>query len=154
DTYVCIPTLAKGGSPGCTEVGKVASLRPDRVKAELEKTSFVVPSERLSSEAWALKSDRESALFAKILRKGNRLGDYVHRKMFYGIKTGLNEAFEISDAQLAAIRRCSPNSTALIKPFVGGQNIRRYHTDSDVRFLIVLPAGWTKGQMQMGKPAR
>ena len=53
-------------------------------------------SERLSAEAWSLKSDEEAKVFAKILRAGKPLGEYVDRKMFYGVKTGFNEAFEIS----------------------------------------------------------
>jgi len=153
DTYVCIPTLSKGGPQRTVEICKVTSLKPDKVKEELEKVSFLIPSERLSSETWALKSDEESAVFAKILQKGNPLGSYVHRKMFYGIKTGFNEAFEISREQAAAFRRPSSNCMPLIKPFLGGQNIRRYQINGNDRYLIVVPAGWTQKQMREANPA-
>jgi hypothetical protein len=67
--------------------------------------------------------------------------------LFYGIKTGLNEAFEVSAEERAALIKSSAASKLLIKPFLGGQDIRRYCLEDDGRFLIVIPCGWTREQM-------
>ena len=67
--------------------------------------------------------------------------------MFYGIKTGLNEAFEVSLDQRAALVKKSPRTAALIKRFLGGQDIRRYSTTKINRYLIVIPSGWTRRQV-------
>jgi hypothetical protein len=98
-----------------------------------------------------LKSDEEAAVFAKISRAGTPLGKYVEGKMFYGVKTGLNEAFEISDAQRTALTKSSAANKALIKPFAGGQDIRRYRIDDKGRYMIVVPSGWTRQQMRKSK---
>jgi hypothetical protein len=71
--------------------------------------------------------------------------------MFYGIKTGFNEAFEITSEQYKAIVRRSPKSAILMKPFLGGQDIRRYYVEWDGRYLIVVPAGWTRQTMLASK---
>ena len=43
----------------------------------------------------------------------------------------------------------------LLKPLVGGENIRRYHIESAGEHLIVIPCGWTRAQMTVaGHPLR
>jgi hypothetical protein len=147
DTYVCIPLLAKEAQPRRIEVSRVDSPAVRDLSRHVAAHQFTIPHERLSPEAWALKSDGEAAVFAKVMRMGKPLGKYLENKMFYGVKTGLNEAFEISAQQRAAILEASAESAALIKPFLGGQDIRRYMIGANRRHLIVIPSGWTRRQM-------
>jgi TaqI-like C-terminal specificity domain len=85
------------------------------------------------------------------MKAGKPLGDYVERKFFSGIKTGLNEAFEISEVQRAALVSSSRAARVLIKPFLGGQDIRRYFVNNDGRHLITIPCGWTRRQLESVK---
>ena len=147
DTYVCIPLLAKGAKQSRVEVSKVTSLKNLKLAEHVAANRFTISHERLSPEAWSLKSDAEAAVFSKVMRAGKPLGEYVERKIFYGLKTGLNEAFEVTAVQRTALTKSSPDSKALIKPFLGGQDIRRYCLEDDGRFLIVIPCGWTRQQM-------
>ena len=151
DTYVCIPLLAKEAQPRRVEVSRVDSGAIRDLSEHVAANHFAIPQDRLSPEAWALKSDEEAAAFAKVMRAGTSLGAYLKGKMFYGVKTGLNEAFEISDQQRAKILKVSPESAALIKPFLGGQDIRRYLVENNGRHLIVIPSGWTRRQMARAK---
>jgi hypothetical protein len=148
DTYVCIPLLARGAKQGRVEVSRVHSGETRNIAEYVAASHYTIPAERLSAEAWSLKSDEEAAVFAKVSRIGKPLGRYVESKMFYGVKTGLNEAFEISDAQRIVLTRSSAANRALIKPFVGGQDIRRYRIDDKGRYMIVVPSGWTRRQMR------
>ncbi|MBI4662938.1 MAG: Eco57I restriction-modification methylase domain-containing protein [Verrucomicrobia bacterium] len=147
DTYVSIPLLAKGAKQPRVEVARVTSLKNLKLPEHVTANCFRISQERLSPEAWSLKSDAEAAVFTKIMKVGRPLGDYVERKMFYGIKTGLNKAFEITSAARATLIKSSPSSQALIKPFLGGQDIRRYAVEDGGRFLIIIPCGWTRTQM-------
>lgn len=147
DTYVCIPLLARGTKQGRVEVSKIPSLEVRNLSEYFASNHYTIPHERLSPEAWSLKSDEEAAVFAQIMTVGKPLGDYVERKMFYGIKTGLNEAFEISEQQRGSIIKWCPASKLFIKPFLGGRDIRRYLINNDGRYLIVIPSGWTKQQI-------
>jgi len=151
DTYVCVPLLAKGAKQSRVEVSKVTSLQNLKLPEYVAANRFTIPHERLSPEAWSLKSDAEAAVFAKVMKAGKPLGDYVEREIFYGLKTGLNEAFEVTGAQRTALIKSSPDSKALIKPFLGGQDIRHYCIKDDGRFLIVIPCGWTREQMAKAK---
>lgn len=147
DTYVCIPLLAKGAKQSRVEVSQVKSLKNLKLSEYVPANHFDIPHERLTAEAWSLKSDAEAAVFAKMMKAGKPLGDYVERKMFYGVKTGFNEAFEIGLAERSSLTKASPETKFLIKQFLGGQEIRRYFVEGDPRFIILIPCGWTKEQM-------
>lgn len=71
--------------------------------------------------------------------------------MFYGLKTGLNEAFEVSDERRKQLLHRHAASATLIKPLLGGQDIRRYYIEDSKRYLITIPSGWTRAQYSRAK---
>jgi len=153
DTYVCIPLIAKGTmvKPPQIEICKIPSLEIQNLMTYVAEHSFSIPADRFSNDAWALKSDAEAAVFEKIMGAGRPLGEYVDHKMFYGLKTGLNEAFVITAQQRREIVKQSPASASLIKPFLGGEDIRRYHIEDDGKLMVVIPCGWTRAELSKGK---
>jgi type I restriction-modification system DNA methylase subunit len=151
DTYVCVPLLAKHDQPVRVEICNASEAAIEGLEEYVATNLYTIPHERLSAEAWAIKSDSEARVFENLMSRGKSLGDYLERRMFYGIKTGFNEAFEITSEQYKAIVRRSPKSAILMKPFLGGQDIRRYYVEWDGRYLIVVPAGWTRQTMLASK---
>ena len=147
DTYVCIPLLAKTKQPPRIEVSRIPSLDFASLDDSAIDHRFTIPQERLAEGAWSLKSDEEAAVFEKVMKAGKPLGEYVEGKFFRGLLTGLNEAFEISNAQRESFTAQSPKSRSLIKRFFGGQNILKYRIEDVGRNLVVVPAGWTRQQM-------
>ena len=81
DTYVCIPLLGKGAVQMPVEVSKVDSVGIGNLSEYVTANAFTIPHERLSSEAWALKSDEEAAVFTKLVKAGKPLGEYVERQV-------------------------------------------------------------------------
>jgi hypothetical protein len=148
DTYVCIPLLERGGKQGRVEVSRVPSLDLPDLSEHAAKNHYLIPGDRLSDEAWSLKSDEEAALFDKVMRQGKPLGKYVDGKMFYGLKTGLNEAFVIDQAASNVITEVDPVSDNFIHPLLGGQDIRRYEIRNKGQYLIVIPCGYTTQMMK------
>ncbi|HLP03763.1 MAG TPA: N-6 DNA methylase [Opitutaceae bacterium] len=148
DTYVCIPVLSKTAQPEKVQACRIRSLEFENLGAVTSREAYAIPASRLTTEAFSVKSDAEAAVFDKIVRSGTPLGQIVGKKFFRGILSGLTEAFEVSDEQKAAITKASPQCASLIKPFVGGQNVRRYYLEDEGRNLIVVPSGWTRAQMK------
>jgi hypothetical protein len=146
DTYVCIPLLAKGEKQSTVQISKVDSLEIINLTEHVAANYIVIPHDRLSSQAWSLKSDMEAALFAKVMRAGQPLGDYVDRKLFYGIKTGLNEAFIIDTETKKGLISKDKKNIELIKPLLGGQDIRRYRFHKPNLWLI-----FTRRGVEIGK---
>lgn len=147
DTYVCIPLLVRGEQPTNIEVGKVQTLDREKVWGEMSRTEFLVSPEQLNRQGWMLRSEGETAAFHKIIDCAVPLGQYIGGKMFYGIKTGFNDAFVVTAAQRDEI--CAKNSACspLIHPFRSGEDIREYFIESPDCWLIVVPSGWTRGAM-------
>ncbi len=148
DTYVCIPVLSKTPQTEKTQACRIHSLEFESLEAVVARDTYTIPAERLTAEAFSVKSNAEASVFEKIVRAGTPLGHIVGKKFFRGILSGLTAAFEITDEQRASIVKTSPQSAALIKPFVGGQNVRRYHLEAEGRNLIVIPCGWTRSQLK------
>jgi hypothetical protein len=146
DTYVCIPILSKTPQAQRVEIARVESLKQTDWSAALSKCDYTIPHSRLSARAWSLDTDAQDALFTKVMKTGKALGQYLGGKMFYGIKTGLNEAFVITDEKRNELVR-NTATAPLIHPVVGGENIRRYVIEHDGEHLIVMPSGWTRAKM-------
>jgi hypothetical protein len=150
DTYVCIPVFAKTSPEQTVQICKVPSLSNLRLDELVSAQSYTAPLSQFTTESWSLASKAERATFEKILRVGKPLGEVVGGRIYYGIKTGLNEAFEIDRAKRDAIVRACPPAKDIVRPFFGGQNIRRYYAEDAGRFLISMPSGWTAEQMLSG----
>ena len=136
DTYVCIPLLSKTKQLPRVEVARVPSLTVRDVDAYVQDNKYTVPHERLSAEAWALKPDEDAAVFAKIMTAGKPLGDYVGRRFFRGVTSGLNEAFVIDSETRRRLIGRDKRSVDLIKPVLCGEDVRRYFFRDRKQWLI------------------
>ena len=70
------------------------------------------------------------------LIKGTAKGDNLS---FLTIKTGLNDAFVVNRATRDAIVEAGRNSEELLKPFLRGENIKRWRLEAEDLFLINTP---------------
>jgi hypothetical protein len=143
DTYVCIPLIVKGVTEPLPRIQacRIPSLQVTSLTPYVAENSFTIPTERFSAAAWALKSDAEAAVFEKVMKAGTPLGDYVQRKFFRGVTTGLNEAFVIDTATREGLIAKDPRSSELIKPLLVGEDIRRYVFRQKDQWLIFTRRG-------------
>jgi hypothetical protein len=141
DIYVCIPHFVKGPQPSRVSISKVKSLDFLGLDAQVAANSYEIPRERLTPDVWSLKSDEETAVFEKIAKRGIPLGEYVKGRIYYGVKTGLNEAFVIDSVTRNALIEKDAGSAELIKPLLGGENIRRWFYTQEDRWLIFTRRG-------------
>jgi hypothetical protein len=72
---------------------------------------------------------------------GTPLAVYVDRKIFYGVKTGLNKAFIIDTETRNQLIATDPRSAELIKPVLGGEDIRRWVFRQKDEWLIFTRRG-------------
>jgi hypothetical protein len=126
DTYVCIPILARGPQPERVPVCRVGSLDFSDLGQYVDEHAYTIPPSQLSDDAWSVRSEAELAVFGKIMARGRPLGEYVGNVFFRGVTTGLNEAFIIDSATRAQLIGQDKRSAELIKPLLGGEDIRRY----------------------------
>ena len=90
----------------------------------------------LDSVNWTLADENEIELITKMNSKGKPLGDVIGHKIFRGIVSGLTKAFVIDKQTRDTLIENNPESAEIIKPFLNGKDIRRYHIDFKNSFLI------------------
>ena len=89
-------------------------------------------------EPWAILSPAELALKRKIEEVGKPLKDW-DISIYRGIVTGCNEAFVINEAEREELIAQDPRSAEIIKPFLRGRDIKRYHIQWEGLYLLFIP---------------
>lgn len=136
DTYVCIPLLSRRKQPSRIEIARVTSLDFEDLGPYVAQRIYTIPAIRLTSHAWSLKSDAENKVFEKIMKAGMPLGDFVDRRFFRGVTTGLNEAFVIDGKTRKALIAKDKRSAKLIKPLLAGEDVRKWTFNATDAWLI------------------
>jgi hypothetical protein len=104
----------------------------------VQQEGYEVPWSRFESDAWSLESPAVDELMQKIKSVGTPLKDFIGMKPLYGIKTGFNEAFLIEDEIKKEIVQENPKSTEIIKPYLRGQDIKRWNPKWQNLWIILL----------------
>ena len=94
--------------------------------AAVAKATYALPRIHFTKENWTLEPPAVVALLDEIKSAGIRLKDYVGGEPFYGIKTGLDEVFLINTAKRDQLLTEDPSLSALIRPYLRGQDIDRW----------------------------
>jgi type I restriction-modification system DNA methylase subunit len=103
----------------------------------VSQNSFPVVWSRFSEKAWSLEPPAVEDLMHKIKQVGIPLKDFAGVKPYRGITTGLNEAFFIDDFTKTEILKLDPNSIEIIKPYVRGQDIKRWSSEWESLWMIL-----------------
>ena len=144
-TYPAIITLRKGERSAAEGELRYLTVRklPEDLGKAFEEEGLAMPRERLAESTWRFESDLLEAIRAKIASGRPTLAD-VFRPPLYGIKTGLNDAFVLTHEQRDRIiarakRTHGDRSSELIKPFLIGENLKRWRIESDDLWLVYTP---------------
>jgi len=122
---------------------QVKTLKFSSLEEYVEQNGVDAEKQSLDNNGWNLAGTKETELLNKIKSAGIPLGEYVRGKIYYGIKTGLNEAFVIDSATRERLIAEDPKSAEVINPFLAGREIKRYRTPEMNNFLIFFPKGFT-----------
>lgn len=101
------------------------------------KQATIVPQTTFGIEPWRLESPALLRLLdhLKDERVSTPLDKYIGGNVFYGVKTGLNEAFVIDAVTRERLLK-DPRSKEIIKPFLRGRDIAQWTTRPVTSWLI------------------
>jgi hypothetical protein len=140
-TYPAIFTARKGNArEGSLSFLKIDDVLPNDIGANFAEKSQKMPRARLGSGSWQLENDALARLRAKIVSGKRTLGE-VYGAPLYGIKTGLNEAFVIDTPTRDRLVKQHKKSAELLMPLLRGEDVKRWHVESEGLFLINTPRG-------------
>jgi hypothetical protein len=89
-------------------------------------------------DSWVILSPIEQRIKAKIEAVGTPLKDW-DIQINYGIKTGCNEAFIISEEKRKELIEQDPKSADIIRPILRGRDIKRYGYEFADLYLLFIP---------------
>ena len=143
-TYPAIITLCKGGTKdGALAFLKIGDVLPKDLDAEFAADATTMPRARLGAGSWQFENDKLARLRDKIVKGKKTLGE-VYGAPLYGIKTGFNEAFVVNQETRDRLVKRDKKSMRLLKPFLRGDNIKRWRVEPEGLFLINTPKGKVK----------
>ncbi|WP_199089796.1 TaqI-like C-terminal specificity domain-containing protein [Bosea sp. ASV33] len=154
---IAYPTILVGtrkSSPGMPRLNEtIQSLNWTPIEGEDPKESvkrfperfaveaFAMPQADLLPGGWQLEPQAERELLARLRAGGTPLGEWCRGRFYYGIKTGLNEAFVVDGAKRAELIAADPKSDEIIKPFLRGRDVRRWKVEPADKWLIFTRRG-------------
>jgi type I restriction-modification system DNA methylase subunit len=137
-TYPAIVTLRKGGQDDGTLTYLNARALPDNLNRVFDQQSMTMPRDRLGSGTWRFESDLLDNIRAKMAAGRKTLAE-TYGAPLRGIITGFNDAFILKRVQRDILVKRDPRSVDLLKPFLIGENLKRWHVESDDLWLIYTP---------------
>jgi len=105
---------------------------PEVIRSEISK----MPESAFAGTNWSLSTSSGQAIMDRLKSNSIPLGEYVGGRIRRGILTGFNEAFIIGGPTRARLIAEDPKSAEIIKPFVVGEDVRKYMLDFQDRYLI------------------
>jgi hypothetical protein len=137
--YPCILRVSNETPVGEFFASKVTSLDFSSLDEYVTKNCHLISSKTLTEDGWTLENKQIQSILDKIQKSGKSLEEFVQGKIFYGIKTGLNEAFVIDEETKDKFIKEDPKNAKIIKPFLIGKDIKRYRELKSNKYLIYLP---------------
>ncbi|WP_430014630.1 Eco57I restriction-modification methylase domain-containing protein [Microcystis ichthyoblabe FBCC-A1114] len=122
-------------------VSKIKSLKFNSLIDVINDLSYYVCENSLSVEGWSLAKNQIAKIINKLNKDNISLAQYIQLQIFYGIKTGCNEAFFIDQYTRSKLIESDPKSAEIIKPLVVGDDIRKYEINYQENFLIFTRRG-------------
>jgi hypothetical protein len=141
-TYPAIVALRKGEAG---DVGELAFLKidgglPEDLDVAFKAQAIAMQRVRLGSGSWQFEDEPRAKLRDKIVNGTKTLGE-VYGAPLRGIVTGLNDAFVIDRVTRDRLVKQDKKSMRLLKPFLRGENLKRWCVEPERLFLISIPKG-------------
>lgn len=140
-TFPAIYILTKTPPHKQTSFTAVKNLDFTYVAEVVEQNGVLLPEIAFGKEGWTLANSTKSALLEKMRKAGVPLGNYVGGRFYRGILTGFNQAFIIDRRKHDELIAEDPKSEEIIKPFLDGDDVRKYRLAFKDQYIILTRIG-------------
>lgn len=142
-TYPLILTMSQGEAQETFNTLELKSLDFGDLGTFVAENAQTVAMSGLSAEGFSMGGEN-AELLEKLKQNSITLSEYVGGEAYYGIKTGLTEAFMINESTTKVLITADSKSIEVIKPFLAGRDVKRYEMPKAEKYLILFPKGSTR----------
>ncbi|MDE0300495.1 MAG: Eco57I restriction-modification methylase domain-containing protein [Candidatus Poribacteria bacterium] len=114
---------------------------------------FSMPLDALTADGWRLTSPVVLNLLEKLRSTGKPLGEYVEGRFYYGIKTGLNDAFVVNRETRDRLIAEHSSSAEVLKPILRGRDVKRWQVDFAEKYIITIESSENRTHPWSGRSA-
>lgn len=159
-TAIAYPTIviARKIAPSAKHAFQALNWDPATPNTEIEKfaafyfaKSARVAQSSLTAEGWRFMARKGQDLLDKIRAAGTPLGKFVQGRVYYGIKTGLNEAFVVDRPTRDRLIAEDRKTKVILKPFLRGRDVKRWQIEYEDLWLILIESSENKQHPWSGK---
>ena len=144
--YPTISIIRKDTAPRSFRSYFMHARIPDSIADAVAEEGIDCDDSLFGKSEWRFQPAPVTALFNRLMSAGRPLGEVVNGRMYYGIKTGLNEAFIVDQATRDRLVAEDPGCAAILKKLLRGQDLRPWYCREEGQWLITMPSGWTSKQ--------
>ncbi len=137
-TYPAILIMEKSTESGDIRFCKIKNKLGNDLAQQFSEDNEIMPQNRLGAESWQFEDDTLANLRNKII-SGKKTLKEVYGSPYRGIVTGLNEAFVIDDKTKNRLITEDKKYGFLLKPFLEGVDVKKWHVESRKLWLIYIP---------------
>lgn len=111
---------------------------PEKLGEYFALNRGVMAYSQLKNESWQFEDARLSQLRDKLTHGFQSLKE-IYGAPCMGLQTGLNEAFVIDGETKKRLISQNPNSAELLKPFLEGKDLKKWHSQPRDMWIIYIP---------------
>ena len=111
-----------------------------------------VSQKTLVDDIWKIESAPILRLLEKLSENGTPFGTLISSKIFWGLKTALNEAYVVDESTRTRLVAEHPSSSKILRPFLRGKDVSRWSVNLSRLYLIRIESSANKKHPWSGKP--
>jgi hypothetical protein len=114
---------------------------PDSIADAVVADGIECDASALARPEWRFQPAAVNDLFDRIMACGRSLDEVVEGRIYYGVKTGLNEAFIIDQATRDRLVAADPACAPLLHNMLSGEDLRPWYQQGEGTWLIFVRRG-------------
>ncbi len=141
-TYPCIIIIRKISENNLKmKVCNINTLNFKTLENYITDNFFIMNQKGLNVDGWSFINKSTDDIINKINKQSIKLSDYIKDNVNRGIVTGYNEAFIIDKKTRDYLIKEDVKNNEIIKPFISGNELKRYHIKSKDEYVIFTRRG-------------
>ena len=114
---------------------------PDSIAEAVDVEGIDCDGSVLTRPEWRFQPAAVTALFDRIMACGRSLDEVVAGRIYYGVKTGLNEAFIIDQGTRDRLVAADPACAPILRKMLSGENLRPWYQEDENKWLVFARRG-------------
>lgn len=107
----------------------------------LDTAGFTMPQLALAKDGWHIESTAKRDLLARIRKVGPPITGFIEDRVYRGVTTGRNEAFELTVGEANKLFELDEKNREVVFPYLTGDDVERWSTPEADRYLIFTRRG-------------